>query len=163
MLLLQLEYFYSSQLYKSLSVASTHAHVHTHTKAGLMPVYGLRCGQLELCISISWSVLSLQEKTTLRPCWVCAALCCPYRAPSLWRASSPASAWSTSALTPAPRSRPARSSTPTASEIETPPPACLPGDAALTKTLLPPSIQLHENTTQGKLWHHLWIFCTSRH
>lgn len=40
-------------LHKSLSEAATHAHlhtVHTHTKAGLMPVYGVSCGQLELCM-----------------------------------------------------------------------------------------------------------------
>ncbi|XP_069380933.1 RUN domain-containing protein 3A isoform X3 [Paralichthys olivaceus] len=66
------------------------------------------------------------EKTTLLPCWVCAALWCLCRAPSLWRASSPASVWSTSALTPALCSRPARSTKPTATEIETPPqPVCL--------------------------------------
>lgn len=56
----------------------------------------------------SLSVLHLQEKITPPPWWVCVDLWSPSRAASLWLASSPANAWSTSAQRTALPSLPAR-------------------------------------------------------
>lgn len=115
------EYIFAlSTLHKSLSEAATHARVHILAQRQAWCLFLLfSCGQLELCMMrgsvklYCLSVLSLQEKTTLLPCWASAAPWPLCRAPSPWRASSPASVWSTSAPSRAPRSPPARSCRPT--------------------------------------------------
>lgn len=91
----------------------------------------------KLCVIVFFSVLSLQEKTTPLPCWVCVAPWRLYPAPSLWPASSPASVWSTSVPSPALRSPPAR----TNNEWDISPWWCCVNH---TETLFPTSTQLCE-------------------
>lgn len=101
---------------KPFQLQPPHVHVWTHscTKAGFMRAGGAWCGRLKQCriVTRASRVRSLQERTTLPPCWVCAARWPLCRAPSLWRAWSPASVWWTSVPNPAPRSPPARRSDP---------------------------------------------------